>query len=150
MVDKRGRLTLAYLPAMDDGNWSRMMSVRAVDAKVAGLIGENYDNLVEQMDGPYAIWQKDAYPLAKEYREAKQAANAAAVVGVIGALAKTAQPLIAVVRLVRQPNCSCYGGAALLAKSFKDREESRQQAAQLNELGASVQHSRSQGDRDGK
>ena len=140
MVDKRGRLTLAYLPAMDDGNWSRMMSVRSVDAKVAGLIGENYDNLVEQMNGPYAIWQKDAYPLAKEYREAKQAANAAAVVGVIGALAGAAAAANSGSSAGKAAGiAAATASAALLAKSFKDREESRQQAAQLDELGASVQ-----------
>ena len=140
VVDKRGRLTLAYLPAMDDGNWSRMMSVRAVDAKVAGLIGENYDNLVEQMDGPYAIWQKDAYPLAKEYREARQAANAAAVVGVIGALAGAAAAANSGSSAGKAAGiAAATASAALLAKSFKDREESRQQAAQLDELGASVQ-----------
>ena len=138
VVDKRGRLTLAYLPAMDDGNWSRIMSVRAVDTKVAGLIGENYDNLVEQMDGPYAIWQKDAYPLAKEYREARQAANAAAVVGLIGAIAGAAAAANSNGSAGKAAGIAAATASAALLKSFKDREESRQQAAQLDELGASV------------
>jgi len=140
VVDKRGRLSLAYLPAMDDSNWSRILSVRAVDSKVASLIGGNYDNLVEEMNGPYAIWQKDAYPLAKEYREAKQAANAAAVIGIIGALAGAAAAANSGSSAGKNAGIAAMAAsAALLAKSFKDREESKEQASQLDELGASVQ-----------
>ena len=138
--EKRGRMALSYLPAMDDGDWSRIQAVKAADVRFSESIGTNYETLVEDMSGPYNIWQKDAYPIAKEYREAKQAANAAAVVGVLGALAGAAAAANSGSVAGRSAGyATLAASAALMAKSFKEREESREQASLLDELGASVQ-----------
>ena len=104
------------------------------------MFESNYDQLVSDMDESYGQWQTDAYPLAKEYRKAKQAANAQAVLGTLGILAAAAAGANSNSTAGQSAAIAgAVASAALLANSFRKRAESSAQAAQLNELGNSVQ-----------
>ena len=139
LKEKRGVKRLAYIPDLDQDSWTRVESIISADAKFNMLMDSSYLNLREDMSDSYRLWQKDAYPIAKAQREAKAAANAAmvgAIFGVVaaGALATNSNSVAGQVAATT----AAVASVAALSKSFKENAESKQQAAQLNELGNSV------------
>jgi hypothetical protein len=139
-VDKRDRVKLNYLPSSDDPNWQRVEAVMDADSQFNDVVSASYGQFVDRMDQPYQTWQRDAYPLAKEYREAKNRANTQAVLGVLGAIAGAAVAGSSNNSATQAAGvAAAVAGAAAIATSFRTRAESRQQAALLSELGASVQ-----------
>lgn len=138
--DKNGKAKLNYLPADDDPNWQRIEAVMVADGRFNELVSLNYREFAERMEQPYTVWQRDAYPLAREYREAKTRANTQAVLGVLGALAGAAAAASSNNGTTQAVGAAAaVAGAAAIATSFKTRAESKEQAAQLDELGQSVQ-----------
>jgi hypothetical protein len=136
---KKGITSLAYIPDMEQDNWRRVDGIISADKKFNQLLDGSYNELTDNMGDSYMIWQRDAYPIAKAQREAREAANAAlfgALVGaaVAGSLANNSNSTAGKVAAASLAVAS----VGALAKSFKEREESKQQAAQLNELGNSV------------
>jgi len=131
--------SLTYIPDMEQESWRRVNSIISADGKFNRMMDDSYLDLTDSMKDSYQIWQKDAYPIAKAQREAKQAANAAlfgAILGaaVAGTLANNSGSTAGKVAAAGAAAASI----AALSKSFKERKESKQQAAQLNELGNSV------------
>jgi len=136
---KRGVTSLAYIPDMEQENWRRVGSIISADGKFNTMLNASYNELAGNMNDSYRIWQKDAYPIAMAQREAKEAANAAlfgAILGaaVAGSLANNSNSTAGKVAAAT----AAVASVGALAKSFKERAESKQQAAQLNELGNSV------------
>lgn len=136
---KKGLVTLAFIPDTSQENWRRVGSIISADAKFNQLMNSSYNDLTETMNDSYRLWQKDAYPIAKAQREAREAANAALVGALLGAavagsLAKNSNSTAGQVAAAT----AAVASVGALAKSFKEREESKQQASQLNELGNSV------------
>jgi hypothetical protein len=130
---------LSYIPDMDQDNWQRVSSIIAADMKFNQLMDKSYVEMTTGMGDSYRIWHKDAYSIAKAQREAKAAANAAVVgaifsIALAGTLASNSGSTAGQVAAAS----AAVVGAAALVKSFEDRAESKEHAAQLNELGNSV------------
>jgi hypothetical protein len=136
VITKKGKWKLAYMPLTDDTEWERVQAVKAADNRFQEHSMANYDSLTVQIDDPYSIWQRDAFPIARDARLARNAANAQLALGIFAALAGAAaaadgsQTAGAVV---------AAAGLASVATSFKTRAEFKQQASLLDELGNSVQ-----------
>ena len=136
---KKGVLSLSYIPDREQENWQRVGSVVSADLRFNQMMDASYDELTASMADSYRYWQKDAYPIAKGQREARAKRNAA----VFGAILTAA-----VAGNVAKNSGSSAGQAAAaaaavasvgaLATAFQENEESKQLAAQLNELGNSV------------
>lgn len=136
---KKGVLSLSYIPDREQENWQRVGSVVSADLRFNQMMDTSYDELTASMADSYRYWQKDAYPIAKGQREARAKRNAA----VFGAILTAA-----VAGNVAKNSGSSAGQAAAaaaavasvgaLATAFQENEESKQLAAQLNELGNSV------------
>lgn len=139
--EKKEKWELSYLPQTDDEEWGRVQAVKAADDKFLEHAMSNYSKLATDIDVSYIMWQKDSFPIAKETRELKNKANAQMILGVIGAVAgaavasnggnSSAARTAGVV--------AATAGVVSVSASFKSRDASKQQAAQLDELGNSVQ-----------
>ena len=133
---KKGKWTLAYMPLTDDEEWERVQAVKAADDKFLDHSTVNYEMLTAEIDDPYSVWQHDAYPIARDARKAKSAATAKMVLGVLGALAGAAAASDGAASSATQSAgvLAAAAGIAAISSSFKSREESKQQAAMLDEL----------------
>ena len=139
--EKGGKWKLAYMPLTDDEEWGRVQAVKAADDKFLDHSTTNYELLTVEIDEPYSVWQRDAYPIARDARKARDTANAKMVLGVLGALAGAAAASSGGSSGTTQTAglVAATAGVVAIASSFKSREESRNQAAMLDELGNSVQ-----------
>ena len=133
---QRGRLKLSYLPSQDGDEWARIEAFRSRDERFAVLVSEQYDGFAGQMGKPYAEWQKENFPLARQARLARRESTWSGIAGAIGAVAAidaaddgregTAGALAAV-------------SAAAIANSIQERKEASALQEQINELGAAAQ-----------
>lgn len=137
--EKRGIQKLNYIPDLEQGSWLRVSSIVATDSKFNTMMDSSYSALCSSMSDSYRTWQKDAYTIAKAEREAKAKANAAAFGALLGAavagtLAKNSGSTAGKVAAAT----AAVASIGALTKVFKENAESKQQAAQLDELGKSV------------
>jgi len=139
LKEKKRISTLTYMPDFEQENWQRIDSILVADSRFNQVMHNNYQTFADNMHESYRLWQADAYPIAKAQRDAQSAANAALVgaifsAAVAGSLAKNSNSTAGKVGAAT----AALASLGALNKSFKERDDSRQQAAQLNELGGSV------------
>ena len=138
--ERRGRLTLDYLPTQEGDDWARVESIRARDERFAVLLSENYASFVADMHDPYSQWQKDNFPFARDARLARREATLSAVAGAIGAAGA-----VAAAADEGNPNSKGIatvlgaGAAAAIVNSVHERRKASAMHDRINELGASVQ-----------
>lgn len=138
--EKRGRLTLSYLPTMDDDDWARIESVRARDERFAVLVSDQYAGFAERMQKTYSDWQKESFPLAREARLARREAFWSGVAGgvaVVGAAAVAADDSVSAAD--EKAAVLATAGAAAIANSVIEAGKARAMQAQINEIGATAQ-----------
>ena len=134
--EQRGQLKLQYLPSQDGDEWARIEAFRMRDERFADLVSEQYGGFAEQMSRPYAEWQKENFPLARQARLARREATLSGIAGALGAVGAvaaaedgkggTAGALAAV-------------SAAAIANSIRERKEVGALRDQINELGSAAQ-----------
>ena len=136
ITKKRGRLELAYLPSQDGDEWTRIEAFRVRDERFAVLVSDQYDGFADRMHKPYAEWQKESFPLAREARLARREATLS---GIGGALS-----LVGAVKAVDDGRDATGGalaavGAAAIANSVKESKKASAMQKEINELGATAQ-----------
>ena len=141
VADRKGRWSLAYAPATDDENWGRVQAMKAADSKFLEFSGRNYALLGSDMDEPYLVWQREAYPIAKAARKARSAARWQLAAGILGAVAGIAAAADGAASEDGEAIGAAVAaaGVAAIASSFRARAEHQGHAELLNELGQSVQ-----------
>ena len=135
--ERRGRLRLAYLPALDGGDWSRIEAIRARDERFGNLLTERYGELAVGMQTAYAGWQKDVFPLARAARLARREATWSTVAGVIAGVGAAAAA-------TDGDNTEAAVGlagtsAVAIMNSIHESRKAKALLAEFNEIGASVQ-----------
>ncbi|MCZ0945309.1 MAG: hypothetical protein OXJ53_19825 [Gammaproteobacteria bacterium] len=138
LKESNGRLRLRYLPAMDTEEWTRIQLVQARDRDFGQKLSQGYAHFAQQMQGSYALWQRDSFPFAREQRLLGERAAAQAVIGVLAAAATVAAAADGDVGTL--PTAAAgVASAALLYSSFRTNEKRKAEVAELNELGRSLQ-----------
>ena len=138
LTKSNGRLRLRDLPAMDTEEWTRIEMLQARDRDFAQRLSEGYADFANQMQGSYALWQRDSYPYAREQRVLKERAAAQAVLGVVAAAATVAAAADDDVGTLPTAAVGA-ASAALLYSSFRTNQRRKAEVAELNELGRSLQ-----------
>ena len=134
--EQRGRLKLEYLPSQDGDEWARIEAFRVRDERFAVLVSEQYGGFAEQMGRPYAEWQKENFPLARQARLARREATLSGIAGALGA--------VGAVAAAEDGKGGTAGAlaalsAAAIANSLHERKEASALRDQINELGAAAQ-----------
>ncbi len=138
LKESNGRLRLQYLPALDTADWTRIQVVQARDQDFNQLLSTGYADFAEEMQQSYALWQKDAYPIAREQRLLRERATAMAVLGILAAAATIAAAADSDVGTLPTVAAGA-ASAALLHSSFRTNQQRKAEVAELNELGRSLQ-----------
>ena len=138
LKESNGRLRLDYLPAMDTEEWTRIQLVQVRDQDFGQRLSEGYANFADRMQGSYALWQRDSFPVAREQRRLRERANTQAVLGVLAAAATVAAAADGDVGTLPTAAVGA-ASAALLYSSFRTNKKRKEQVDELNELGRSLQ-----------
>lgn len=138
LKESNGRLRVDYLPATDTEEWTRIQLVQVRDRDFGQRLSEGYADFAERMQGSYALWQRDSFPIAREQRLLKERATAQAVLGVLAAAATVAAAADGDVGTLPTAAVGA-ASAALLYSSFRTNEKRKAEVAELNELGRSLQ-----------
>jgi len=136
--ESNGRLRLRYLPAMDTEAWTRIQLVQARDRDFGQKLSQGYADFAQQMQGTYALWQRDSFPFAREQRLLRQRASTQAVLGVLAAAVTVAAAADDDVGDL-PATAAGVASAALLYSSFRTNQRRKAEVAELNELGRSLQ-----------
>ncbi len=140
-VSRAGIVSLAYAPSRDDPMIKNLEAVRIKDQMFIDQLQDDYAGYVNKLDEPYLVWQKQAFELSKEQREASAKAATKAIFGTLAAVAG------AVIAANNDSDSTTtevgstaliLGGAAAVFDSFSDRAEARQNRNALNELGSQL------------
>ena len=138
LKEASGRLRLRYLPAMDTEKWTRIQLVQARDRDFGQRLSQGYADFAQQMQGTYALWQRDSFPFAREQRLLRQRASTQAVLGVLAAAATVAATADGDVGDLPAAAAG-VASAALLYSSFRTNQKRKAEVAELNELSRSLQ-----------
>ena len=136
LTERRGRLELAYLPSQDGAEWTRIEAFRSRDERFAVLVSEQYDGFADRMRKPYAEWQKESYPLAREARLARREATLS---GIGGALSLVGAAVAAEDGKDTTGGVLAAAGAAAIANSIAESRKASAVQTEINELGATAQ-----------
>ena len=132
----RSRIKLVALPPRSGESWTTIQAVQARDAQFNGRLTAHYADFAQRMSGDYALWQADAFPVAHERRKRREAAVAQGIAALLvaGTAAAVGSDDLGVVGTT----AAVVAAGALAVASFRSNEARREEARQLNELGASV------------
>ena len=86
VVDRKGRLTPAKLPAEGDPMMARVAQIRERDHLFIDTLTEYYANFQAQMSEPYENWRKFSFEEEVAARKLKRTARAQKVLGALGIL----------------------------------------------------------------
>lgn len=137
--ESRSRIQLNYLPELSGAEWSDIESLAARDDAFSLRLSEHYDQFAAKMQSAYALWQRDSAPAAREKRIRQGRAVAQGIIGALAAVATVAAAekgagTAAVL-------AGTAASAALIFSSFRNNAKRKDQVAELNELGRTVQSS---------
>lgn len=138
-TDRRGKLTVARLPAANDPMLARVQRLRERDYLYVDTVQEYYDAFLQRMATPYQTWRAQSYDEVMAARELKRqsllrtAGGVAAVVAGVAASGSNSGS-------ARAAGAVAIGSGALLVKSgLAKKAEAQIHIEALAELGQSLE-----------
>jgi hypothetical protein len=139
-TDKKGRVTLARLPAQGDPMVARMDRVRERDYALVDTLNEHYAVFTDQVEEPYTNWRRFSYTEIEAEIEARRQATtrkllgAAAIIG--GVLAAGEADTYAG---QAASTAAVLGGIYAVKSGFDKDAEVKMRAESLKQLGESFE-----------
>ena len=139
-TDKKGKVTLARLPAQGDPMVARMDRVRERDYALVDTLNEHYSVFTDQVEEPYTNWRRFSYTEIEAEIEARRQATtrkllgAAAIIG--GVLAAGEADTYAG---QAASTAAVLGGIYAVKSGFDKDAEVKMRAESLKQLGESFE-----------
>ena len=138
-TDRKGRLSIARLPAENDPILRRLEPLRERDYLYVDTVQEYYDAFSEQMKEPYQTWRSESYDEVMAARQLKRQSiqrTAGGVAAILAGIAASGSNSGA----ARASGAVAIGSGALLVKSgLGKRAEAQIHIEALAELGQSLE-----------
>ena len=137
-VDKKGRYTLARLPAADDPMYRRIQAIRERDLMLIDTLNGHFDNFYHEMAAPYHEWRaarlQEAEALSRIERQAltQKVLGVAAIAGAVALGAFTGSDTRARTGTLR--NVMVLGGAYAIKTGFDKDSETEIHRVAIEEL----------------
>lgn len=138
--ESRGKVRVRDFPADTDPKFLRAQQLRAREEIFVDELQNHYNVFAADVGDSYRSWQRDSYPEAKEYREARAKARRQRGLGVVSAVAATVLATQAGDSGVGRTGAILGGVAAggLIYQSFRTNADSRIHLDQLKENGQTL------------
>jgi len=138
--EKRGKVRVRDLPADDDPKFERVQQLRAREEIFVDELQNHYQAFASDIGESYLNWQRDSFPEAKEYREARRQVRRERGLGIASAVAAVVIATQGGSNDVARAGAIAGGVAAggLIYKSFRTRADSKIHFEQLKESGQTL------------
>ncbi len=136
---KKGRTTVARLPAEDDPMLERVRKIRERDYLFIDTLQEHYASFNSQMLAPYQEWRKQSYGEVIALRELRKTARDQLIGGVASVIAGIAAASSGNRSARAAGNVAIAGGGYMVKSGLDKRTEAEIHVEALEELGTSLQ-----------
>jgi len=137
-VNKKGRYTVARLPAEGDPMMERVARVREREYMFVDTLNQHYANFYAQMTEPYDSWRKYSYDEQVNLENLRRKARTQKILGALAVLgAMFAQVNSGTEAVVR--DAAALGGMAAIQAGMATSKEAKIHIEALRELGASFE-----------
>ena len=134
--NRKGRYTIAKLPAKDDPMMGRIAQIRERDYMFVDTLNENYANFTASMEAPYDDWRAYTYEEQMALDEIRKKARNRKIIGALAIFgAVVAAPGSGLEAAAR--DVALIGGIAALQSGIAKGKEAKMHREAIRELGVS-------------
>jgi hypothetical protein len=135
-INRKGRYTVAKLPAQDDPMMGRIVQIRERDYMFVDTLNENYANFSASMEVPYDDWRSYTYEEQIALDEIKKKARNRKIIGALAIFgAVVASPGSGLEAVAR--DAALIGGIMVLRSGIATGKEAKMHREAIRELGVS-------------
>ena len=134
--NRKGRFTVAKLPAEDDPMMDRIAQIRERDYMFVDTLNENYANFTDTMEAPYDDWRAYTYEEQVALDQIRKKARNRKIIGALAIFgAVVASPGSGLEAAAR--DVALIGGIAALQSGIATGKEAKMHREAIRELGVS-------------